>query len=183
MLNFPLMWNSFPLNIYRFINATWFAQLHLSIKIFSRRLLNSLTHLENYFLLLFNDSESIIDDFYISGHVIFFRIHIIHSSSFNIAIYTYICEYWCKISSHHYSHYSHKNSSWNLMIAPFKTIFISSKIRSALGIMFWYLKNNLFLSSIASFIEILVYKLEKYTGNKKQPLFIKFWYFQYSDEA
>ena len=102
----------------------------------------------------------------ISGHVIFFRIHIIHSSSFNIAIYTYICEYWCKISSHHYSHYSHKNSSWNLMIAPFKTIFISSKIRSALGIMFWYLKNSLFMSSIASFIEILVYKLEKYTGNK-----------------
>ena len=141
MLNFPLMWNSFPLNIYRFINATWFAQLHLSIKIFSRRLLNSLTHLENYFLLLLMiPNPSSMNLLNISGHVIFFRIHIIHSSSFNIAIYTYICEYWCKISSHHYSHYSHKNSSWNLMIAPFKTIFISSKIRSALGIMFWYLK-------------------------------------------
>ena len=141
MLSFPSMWKFILLNIYRSINATWFPKLHLSIKIFFRRLLNLSTHLKNYFLLLFNDSESIIiDDFYISGHVIFFRIHIIHSSSFNIAIYTYICEYWCKISSHHYSHYSHKNSSWNLMIAPFKTIFIISKIRSALGIMFWYLK-------------------------------------------
>ena len=66
-----------------------------------------------------------------------------------------------------------KNSSWNFMIAPFKTISINSKIRCALGITFWYLKNNLFMSSIASLTEILVYELLKSIVNKKLS------YFQY----
>ena len=52
MLNFPLTWKSIALNIYRSINATWYPKFHLSIKIISRRLLNSSTHLENSFLLL-----------------------------------------------------------------------------------------------------------------------------------
>ena len=155
MLNFPLMWKSIPLNIFRFINATWFPQLHLSIKIFSRRLLNSLTYLENYVLLLLmipNPSSMNLLNFL--GHMIFFRRHIIYSSSSSIAIYI-ICI---------------KKSSWNFLSAPFKTISISSKIRCAFGIMFWYLKNNLFMSSVASLTEILVYKLFKFIVNKKQSL-------------
>ena len=142
MLNFPLMWNSFPLNIYRFIKCNMVCATPFIYKNIFPQVVKFINPSRKLFFVAFLwiPNPSSMNLLNISGHVIFFRIHIIHSSSFNIAIYTYICEYWCKISSHHYSHYSHKNSSWNLMIAPFKTIFIISKIRSALGIMFWYLK-------------------------------------------
>ena len=61
MLYFPFVWHSLPLNINMSIHGTLFPKCHLSIEIFSCRLLNSFTHLENCFLS-FNNPKSVIND-------------------------------------------------------------------------------------------------------------------------
>ena len=58
------------------------------------------------------------------------------------------------------------------MTALLSTSSISSIIRLALGITFWYLKTSLLSNSNASFTDILLYRFWKSTVNKKQSLSI-----------
>ena len=126
-------------------------------------------HRKLFLLLFMTPNPSSMNLLNISSHMMFFRIHIIYSSSSSIAMYMF-ASIGARLVPITIPMICMKNSSWNFMIAPFKTKSINSKIRCAFGIMFWYLKNNLFMSSIASFTEILVYKLEKSIVNKKQSL-------------
>ena len=147
-----------------------FPNCHLSINIFSRRLLNSLTHLENSILLhLMTPKPSSMNLFYNLGHLLFLFLHRVYSSSSNIAMYILV-SMGARFVPITIPRIRRKNSSWNFMTALFNTNSMSSIMKCAFGMTFWYLKNNMFMTFIASWTEMLVYKFLKSIVNKKQFL-------------
>ena len=140
-----LWWkNYFPWR-YRSINATLFPNCHVSINIFSRRLLNSLTHLENsIFLHLMTPKPSSMNLLYSSGHLMFLFLHRMCSSSSNIAMYILV-SMGARFVPIMIPRIWRKNSSWNFFTALFNTKSMSSIMKCAFGMTFWYLKNNIFM--------------------------------------